>query len=360
MNVIFLDFDGVLDTRHDLLDANCMIVPEDILYERVQKRIALLAEICREYNCKVVIEASAKIAIDEETMEISPTSEWVNFIFKMFKKYGVECIGRTPDVIIPFSKNSYLPMWKEHEIRLYLYRHPEIEHYCVIDDDDLKNYLHRTSDLERVRDHLVTTLWYSDNEEEEGLLEKHRIEIEKALQKENEIRNMVLERNNRPLPNNGVLNNREVFESADMLAQRRDDLENAKQQLLEEQQRLINSCSHEIVFKYNDNHPRKMPIDGHYYCPACGKVITTKKPEQIKETMFRESIIVPLTNLSLIGDRDTLSSISLEVQENMDLYYSSILTIEEMSSRMEAILADEQYDFNKPLKLRRTYSKKGW
>jgi hypothetical protein len=191
MNVIFLDFDGVLDTRHDLLDANCMIVPEDILYERAQKRIALLAEICREYNCKVVIEASAKIAIDEETMEISPTSEWVNFIFKMFKKYGVECIGRTPDVIIPFSKNSYLPMWKEHEIRLYLYRHPEIEHYCVIDDDDLQPH---NSDLNKVRDHLVKTIYYSDNPLEEGLLPKHKEEIKEVLKKDNDIKKLVLKR----------------------------------------------------------------------------------------------------------------------------------------------------------------------
>ena len=34
------------------------------------------------------------------------------------------------------------------EIRLYLFRHPEIEHYVVIDDDDLGP---NNSDLNKVR-----------------------------------------------------------------------------------------------------------------------------------------------------------------------------------------------------------------
>ena len=58
MNVIFLDFDGVLETIHyDSLDD-------------VEKRIKILAEICKEYDCKIVIEASTKEAIDEETLEV--------------------------------------------------------------------------------------------------------------------------------------------------------------------------------------------------------------------------------------------------------------------------------------------------
>lgn len=177
MNVIFLDFDGVLDTVH----FNS--------YEDVEKRIAVLAQICNEYNCKVVIEAAAKDAIDEETMEIN--GKWVNFIFSLFEKYGIECIGRTPNVEKKYTETSSMPMWKEDEIRLYLFRHPEIEHYCVIDDDDLKPH---DSDLNKVRDHLLTTIDYSDNPEEEGLLETHKEEIGKILKKENEIRKLVLKR----------------------------------------------------------------------------------------------------------------------------------------------------------------------
>ena len=179
MNVIFLDFDGVLDTIHHNSDAD------------VEKRIEILADICHEYNCKVVIEAAAKDAIDEDTMEVH--GKWVNLIFSLFEKYKIECIGRTPNVEKKYTDTSCMPMWKEDEIRLYLYRHPEIHHYCVIDDDDLQPH---NSDLNKVREHLLTTIYYSENPEEEGLLETHKEEIGKILKKENEIRKLVLKKSN--------------------------------------------------------------------------------------------------------------------------------------------------------------------
>ena len=178
MNVIFLDFDGVLDTYH--YQSN----------EDVEAKIKILAEICHEFNCKIVIEAAAKNAIDEETMETQ--SKWVNFIFSLFKKYKIECIGRTPNVEKRYSPSCSRPMWKEDEIRLYLLRHPEIKHYCIIDDDDLMPY---ESDLNKVREHLLTTIDYSKTKEEEGLLIEHKEEIGKILEKENEIRKLILKNN---------------------------------------------------------------------------------------------------------------------------------------------------------------------
>ncbi len=175
MNVIFLDFDGVLDTIHYNSD------------EDVEKRVKLLADITHKYNASVIIEAAAKDAIDEETMEIN--GKWVNFIFSLFQKYDINCIGRCPNVIKKNSNNSYTPIWKEYEIRLYLFRHPEIEHYCIIDDDDLAP---RNSDLNMVRDHLVKTCLYSEKKEEEGLLPKHIEEVGKILKKDNHIRKLVL------------------------------------------------------------------------------------------------------------------------------------------------------------------------
>ena len=177
MNVIFLDFDGVIDTIHHNSNID------------VEKRIAILADICKEYNCKVVIEAAAKNAIDENTMEIE--GEWVNFIFNLFKKYGIECIGRTPNVKKKYNSISYTSMWKEDEIRLYLFRHPEIEHYCIIDDDDLAP---NNSDLNKVRDHLVKTIYFSENDKEEGLLEVHKEKVGKILKKDNKIRHLILKR----------------------------------------------------------------------------------------------------------------------------------------------------------------------
>lgn len=173
MNVIFLDFDGVLNTVHRSSDSD------------IEKRIKLLGEICRELDCKVVIEASAKDAIDEDTLETD--SEWINLILNLFKKYNIDCIGRTPTVERETKEGVWYPIWKEDEIRLYLYRHPEIEHYCVVDDDDFY-------DLKKVRNHLVTTIYFSHRPEEEGLLPKHKEEIKKVLEKDNLFRKYVLKR----------------------------------------------------------------------------------------------------------------------------------------------------------------------
>jgi len=172
MNVIFLDFDGVLNTFH-------YNSPEDM-----ERRIIILSDICKEYNCKVVIEASAKDAIDEETMEIAEES-WISKIFELFKKYEIECIGRTPNIEKQIGESTYLPMWKEDEIIEYLKLHPEIEHYCIIDDDDTKSIMHwKVSDLDKLRSNLVETIYYSDNPQEEGLLPRHKSEVAKILRKE--------------------------------------------------------------------------------------------------------------------------------------------------------------------------------
>ena len=181
MNIIFVDFDGVLDTHYYKT------------YEQMEEKIKILADICHTYNAKVVIEASAKSAIDEETMEIDEDATWVRFMIETMKKYGIEVYGRTPNVrkYDEHYHNSYTSMWKEYEIRLYLMRHPEIEHYCIIDDDDLAS-MHRRSDLDMVRSHLVSTKDYLDNnKEDEGLQEYHKEEVGNILQKDNDIKRLL-------------------------------------------------------------------------------------------------------------------------------------------------------------------------
>lgn len=171
MNVIFLDFDGILNTAHKSSD------------EDRERRIKLLGEICNELDCKVVIEASVKDCIDEETLETD--SEYVSSILNSFKKYNIECIGRTPNIGRQLDSTRYTSIWKEDEILAYLEAHPEIDHYCVLDDDDAP-IMFGVSDLDKVRDHLVMPIWYSKDPSEEGLLEKHKEEIRKVLELENE------------------------------------------------------------------------------------------------------------------------------------------------------------------------------
>lgn len=182
MNVIFLDFDGVIDTNY--YQSN----------DQMEEKIKILSDICHTYNCKVVIEASAKLAIDEESMKIDPDSKWVKFLFSCFKKYDIDVIGRTPNVKKYYSKSSYVSMWKEDEIRLYLFRHPEVDHYCIIDDDDLTT-MHRKSDLDKVRDHLVVTKdFLDDNPLDEGLQYYHKEEVGEILKKDNDIKKLILKR----------------------------------------------------------------------------------------------------------------------------------------------------------------------
>jgi hypothetical protein len=194
MNVIFIDFDGTLTTLNDYRE----LTEEEGKIE-TEKRIALLADICHEFNCKIVISSGSKFAIDEETMEINEDATWVQYIFSLFNKYGIECIGRTPEVKKKYNSGAYIPSWKEDEIRLYLWRHPEINHYCVLDDEDMIKIFHRNrSDLEKVRDHLVSPLHYSDDGyQATGLLESHREEIGQALKKENDVKRLFLRYQNK-------------------------------------------------------------------------------------------------------------------------------------------------------------------
>ncbi len=359
MNVIFVDFDGTFYTSSDSRFEYEQGMPKKEIDKRVERRIKTLADICKKYDCKVVIEAAAKTAIDETTMEVAPHAKWIEQIFEMFQKYGIECIGRTPSVSRPTSSHSEYSMWKEDEIRLYLYRHPEIEHYAVIDDDDTITTLHwKKSDLDKVRKHLVITQNHSFDQEE-GLLPSHEAEVGKALEQDNEIRNMVLAKREQPLPNGGIIRIKDVYDMSDQLQDKKWQLKKLKREIKQQEDEMRSSCSHEIVFKFNNNKPRKKIIEGYYYCPACGKWTIAATPDYFEHSSFKESIVIPLPNLSLRADEETFASISNEVQENMDLYYSSILTVEEMSARMEAILSDEQYDYSKPLSLRRN-NRKWW
>ena len=169
MNVIFLDFDGVIDTY------KCTSS------EYMESKIKLLSSICKEFNCKVVISSSRKEYIDGKTLKVKEDIEWIKNILEYIKKYGIECIGVTPTIGKQVSEYHYMPFWKEYEIITYLLEHPEVKHFCVIDDDDLGP---SKSDLNLVRDYLVTTLMYADNIEEQGLLESHRKEIGEILKKD--------------------------------------------------------------------------------------------------------------------------------------------------------------------------------
>ena len=170
MNVIFLDIDGVLCTVHKSTN------------EDIKNKVEILSNICKTYNTNIVIESSHKDQIDMNLYHSDV--DWLNYILYLFKEYNINLIGSTKTIGKKIN-NIYIPFWKEDEIRYYLYQHLDINHYAIIDDDDY-------NDLNKVKNHLVKTIMYSNNCDEEGLLLKHKEEIGKVLSLDNDIKSLVL------------------------------------------------------------------------------------------------------------------------------------------------------------------------
>ena len=141
---------------------------------------------------------------------------------------------------------------------------------------------------------------------------------------------------------------KKVFEETIQFSEELKELKNKLVHLNQKRHDIMNSCSHEIVFKYRDNHPRKMVIDGKYYCPACSKTIQLFQNDQIKQTDFKNSRVIPLTNLSLMGSPQVYHAIRSEVMDHMDFYYDFVMPDEILSSRMEGVLKNMQNIYKSP------------
>ena len=107
MKVVFLDFNGVLDT-YDEFD----VIDKSNLY--------VLVDAINLTDSKVVITSSNKDYFYRNGKHNLVMENLINTLCE----YNVEVLGYTKKL------NS-----REEEILDYLYTHPEIEHYCIIDDD---------------------------------------------------------------------------------------------------------------------------------------------------------------------------------------------------------------------------------
>lgn len=107
MKVIFLDFNGVLDTYENMDEIN-----EDNL-----RRLKHIVDIT---DSKVVISSSLK----NSYYYTGYFTNHMKYIMNEIKHIGIEIIGITPK-----AEN------REEEIKLYLKKHPEVEAFCILDDD---------------------------------------------------------------------------------------------------------------------------------------------------------------------------------------------------------------------------------
>jgi len=107
MKVVFLDFNGVLDTCENM---------DQIDKENLER----LKYIVDKTGAKIVISSSLK----NSYYFTGHFSKHLQKIIQEIESVGIEIIGITPYVGD-----------REKEIELYLAGHPEIDTYCILDDD---------------------------------------------------------------------------------------------------------------------------------------------------------------------------------------------------------------------------------
>ena len=140
---------------------------------------------------------------------------------------------------------------------------------------------------------------------------------------------------------------KKVFEETKTLEDKIMELRSLLAELNLKYKDVVEECHHEIVFKYNDNDPRKMIIDGNYYCPACGKLIKCLNKGDKNKSVFKYSRVIPLKELSLRSTKEVLEAIRTEVYNNMELYYDNDIKETTLSSKMEELLKDKQSEYQR-------------
>ena len=126
MKVIFLDIDGVLNSEEFAIW--CRDFPDFIKNGGSNwvdpNAVKMIEDICKDYDVKLVISSSWR------TWDLESTIEEFNR-YKSLCKLTPYIVGITPR-----NTDYYVREDRGEEIQHYLDTHPEIENYCIIDDDN--------------------------------------------------------------------------------------------------------------------------------------------------------------------------------------------------------------------------------
>ena len=121
MNVVFLDFDGVVNTpiwkRDDNYELHCEYNhPRDGYLNNFQA-IQWVSEFCEKYNYHIVVTSTWRRFVEDlqELLDDSGLRE------------GIKVIDRT-EYYVGCSRGSEISDW--------LTKHPEVENYLIFDDED--------------------------------------------------------------------------------------------------------------------------------------------------------------------------------------------------------------------------------
>ncbi len=131
MKIIFLDFDGVLNSDRYIRDCGHTGVVID------PSKMKLLKKIVDNTGAKIVLTTSWKEHWDKEPEKCDLSGEHIN---RIFAQYGLKIYDKTP-VIRPD---------RENEIGKWLENNPETENFVVLDDmrlvaDFLTGHIVKTS-----------------------------------------------------------------------------------------------------------------------------------------------------------------------------------------------------------------------
>ena len=118
MNVIFLDYDGVVNKAMWNEDGTkcCFNFPEDGKVNDFQA-VKWIEQFCKEYNYSIVVSSSWR-----------SEPNYKECLYNGGLSRNIEIIGCTPYLGFGFIR--------EDEIAFYLKDHPEIDNYIIVDDVD--------------------------------------------------------------------------------------------------------------------------------------------------------------------------------------------------------------------------------
>lgn len=115
MKIIFLDFDGVLNSAKYLADCENQGVVID------PSKLALLKQIIDATNARIVLSTSWREHWSKTPAECDDIGR---FIEQTFSFYGLQIFDKTP----------VLRARREIQIRIWLDQHPQVQNFVVLDD----------------------------------------------------------------------------------------------------------------------------------------------------------------------------------------------------------------------------------
>jgi len=131
MNIVFLDYDGVVNTPMWSPDGkHCKYnLPNDGKVNNFQA-VQWVSEFCQKYNYDIVVTSTWRLG----------DPKYADYLKNAGLRDGIKILGKTPSI----RKEPH--SIRGDEIKAYLKEHPEIKNFLIFDDD---------SDMGSLIDHLV-------------------------------------------------------------------------------------------------------------------------------------------------------------------------------------------------------------